>query len=91
MFGKIFMIHYLLYFFRLRALANALSVGCPSSILLDSSVILGADARKRGRRARVRASTRHESVWLIGQCNSRLFFGLAIMGYEPLYPALQIW
>lgn len=51
MFGKIFMIHYLLYFLRLRALANALSVGRPSSILLDSSVILGADARKRGRRA----------------------------------------
>ena len=29
--------------------------------------------------------------WIIGWCNSRAFIGLAIMGYEPLYHALQIW
>ena len=28
--------------------------------------------------------------YIIGQCNSRVFIGLAIMGYEPLYHALQI-
>ena len=27
---------------------------------------------------------------IIGKCNSRVFIGLAIMGYEPLYHALQI-
>lgn len=37
MFGKIFMIHFLSYFLRLRVLANALSFGRPSSILFDSS------------------------------------------------------
>ena len=29
--------------------------------------------------------------WIIGWCNSRVFIGLAIMGYEPLYHALQMW
>ena len=28
---------------------------------------------------------------IIGYCISRVFIGLAIMGYEPLYHALQIW
>ena len=29
--------------------------------------------------------------WIIGSCNSRVLMGLAIMVYEPLYHALQIW
>ena len=28
--------------------------------------------------------------WIIGYCNSRVFISLAVMGYEPLYHALQI-
>ena len=28
--------------------------------------------------------------WITGLCNSRVFIGLAIMGYEILYIALQI-
>ena len=27
--------------------------------------------------------------WIIGKCNSRVFIGLAIMVYEPLYHDLQ--
>ena len=29
--------------------------------------------------------------WIIGKCNSRLFIGLAIMVYEPIYQNSQIW
>ena len=29
--------------------------------------------------------------WIVGQGNSRVIIGLAIMVYEPLYHALQIW
>ena len=29
--------------------------------------------------------------WTIGQCNSGVFIGLTIMGYELLYHALPIW
>ena len=28
---------------------------------------------------------------ITGYCNSRILIGLAIMGYDPLYHALQVW
>jgi len=33
----------------------------------------------------------YEKNWIIGLCNSSVFIGLAIMVYEQLYHALQIW